>query len=79
MEEERVLHCWMGRREATEEAYEAVHGKDSWWGSEPFCETWQDDWKDGTCMLEAGHDGPHEFTDDDCIGVTFVPAEELPS
>ncbi len=42
-------------------------------------------WEDGprteddcgqTCMLEAGHDGPHEWTRDDGIELTFAPAPE---
>lgn len=41
-------------------------------------------WEDGpetedgcstTCMLLDGHEGPHEFTRDDQIGITFAPAE----
>lgn len=41
-------------------------------------------WEDGpretddcgtTCMLLHGHDGPHEWTRDDEIGVLFVPAD----
>jgi|KBSSwiStaDraftv2_1062776.scaffolds.fasta_scaffold00399_23 hypothetical protein len=27
-----------------------------------------------TCMLEAGHDGPHEWTPDDQIRVSFPEA-----
>ena len=79
MSEERALHCWTGRKEWTEEAYEKEHGAGSWWGSDAHVATYADDWKDGTCMLEAGHDGPHDFTNDDEIGVRFVAAEELPS
>lgn len=42
-------------------------------------------WEDGpltedgcstTCMRERGHDGPHEWTRDDQIGVSFAPADE---
>ena len=33
--------------------------------------TYLDDFIDGTCMLPAGHEGPHEFTPDDQIEVTF--------
>lgn len=28
-----------------------------------------------TCMLLDGHEGPHEFTRDDQIGITFAPSE----
>ncbi len=27
-----------------------------------------------TCMLEAGHDGDHDWTPDDEIGVSFAPS-----
>jgi hypothetical protein len=42
-------------------------------------------WEDGprtdddcgqTCMLEHGHDGPHEWTRDDEIVLAFRPGEE---
>ena len=29
-----------------------------------------------TCMLEAGHDGPHKWTRDDQITVSFAPKEK---
>ncbi len=66
---ERVLHCWAGRREAIEE--EHGHGSDEW------AKTHADDWQDGTCMLLAGHAGPHDFTDDSEIGVAFTGAHEV--
>ena len=61
---ERHLHCWKDQREHVEETYG--------WGSDEWVATWLDDAVGGTCILEAGHDGPHEFTPDDQIGVTFV-------
>ena len=74
-----ALHCWKGRKEDIEEAYEALHGEGSFFGTDEWAACYQDDWHDGTCMLEAGHDGAHDFTDDRDIGVRFVPASELPS
>jgi hypothetical protein len=74
-----VCHCWMGRKEAAESAYEAEHGDGTFMGSDEWIATWHDDWKDGTCMLEADHAGAHEFVDDDKIGVRFAPAEDQPS
>jgi hypothetical protein len=38
---------------------------------------WTGDYEDGcttTCMLEAGHDGPHEFTPDSEIVIFPGPA-----
>jgi hypothetical protein len=32
-----------------------------------------------TCMLPQGHDGPHEWTRDDEIGVEFAPLPEPPA
>lgn len=31
----------------------------------------------GTCMLPYLHDGPHEWTPDDEVGVTFAPTEKF--
>lgn len=59
----RTLHCWMGKSLHIEKTF-GFH-------SEQHIETYMDDFVDGTCMLEAGHDGPHEFTPDSQIGVTF--------
>jgi hypothetical protein len=69
---ERALHCWKDEREHLAD----VHG----WGTDAYWNAWALTWDgdvslDGTCMLEAGHDGPHEFTPDSDIGVTFAPAE----
>lgn len=73
---DRVLHCWMGRREAAEEDYERMHGAGSFFGSDAWAETHSEEWKDGTCMLPDLHDGPHEFTDDERIGIKFADAKE---
>lgn len=35
-------------------------------------ETWKSLGTGSTCMLTDGHDGPHEFTWDDEIVLTFV-------
>lgn len=42
------------------------------------CHCWESgpETEDGcstTCMLEDGHEGPHEWTRDDHIGITFPP------
>lgn len=67
---DRTLHCWKGKREYVEET--------KGWGSPEYWDTYSDegDNRDGTCMLEAGHGGEHDFTPDDKIGVTFAPAKE---
>lgn len=59
----RVPHCWKGRSCHIREGYG--------WGSDEHIATYLDDFIDGTCMLPAGHEGPHEFTPDDQIEVTF--------
>ena len=68
-----VLHCWKGKREHMEDVFG--------WGSPEYWATYSDDGdnRDGTCMLEAGHTTPHDFTPDDKIGVALVPHEERPS
>lgn len=63
---DRVLHCWKDLHAHAEEK----HG----WGSDAWAEAYV---KPGaTCMLEAGHSGEHEFTDDGEIGVRFTGPEE---
>jgi hypothetical protein len=58
----RVLHCW------------ADYSSCMYAGLAPF----DDDLYSvgGTCLLPAGHAGPHEFTRDDEIVVTFAPRKE---
>jgi len=34
-----------------------------------------DNWTGSTCMLWDGHRGPHEFTPDNQIGISFPPAD----
>lgn len=57
------LHCWQD--------YADFHG----FGS--------DEWADAkvnggrTCMLPDGHDGPHKWTPDESITVTFEAVEQL--
>ncbi len=49
------------------------------WGSEPenVLHCWFDAPNGGsTCLLVDGHTGPHEFTSDDQIGVTFRDGPE---
>lgn len=60
-------HCWMGRLEHAEETY----GPSSDEALRAFDEP-------GTCMLPDGHAGPHEFTPDDQITITFAPVARRP-
>jgi len=55
------LHCWAGREEVDEEWRRTVY-------------LVHDEVPGMTCMLEAGHAGPHEWTSDRDIGVTFDPS-----
>lgn len=57
-----VLHCWKGKREYMEKK----HG----WLSTQHLATFLDG-GDGTCMKERGHRGPHRWTPDSQIVVTF--------
>ncbi len=50
-----VLHCWHGNTEDLE------FGSDEW--AEAFVQG------RATCLLPAGHDGPHEYTPDSEIVV----------
>lgn len=53
-----TLHCWQDYRDTLEFASEA----------------WAESYVNGnaTCMLEHGHEGPHEWTPDENIGVSFA-------
>lgn len=55
-------HCWADR--SSQAADEHGFGSEQW--ADAFV-------ANGTCMLEAGHEGPHEFTPDDQIVVEFAP------
>lgn len=57
------MHCWKDHAEHIEELF-GFH-------SDEHIATYADGWQSGTCMLEDGHDGPHEFTPDTDIGVKF--------
>lgn len=55
---DRVLHCWADWRSTLEV------------GSEAWNQSWAGPNK--TCLLPAGHAGPHEWTPDDEIRVRFT-------
>lgn len=49
------------------------------WAEEPGTDRGVSCWEDGgdsTCLLPDGHDGPHEFTLDSDIWVTFIEDRE---
>lgn len=58
MSGKRVLHCWAGNMDDLE------------FGSEEWAEAMGK--PSGTCMLESGHSGPHDFTPDSDIEVEFL-------
>lgn len=60
-----TMHCWKGRLEhmATLPEYDS-HWYARWLAGEFGA--------DGTCMLEAGHEGDHDFMPDDEIRVAFA-------
>ena len=61
------VHCWEGKREWTLKHFGET--------SAEYAATFADD-VDSTCMLPCDHEGPHEWTPDDKIGVWFRPVEE---
>ena len=56
------LHCWHGNTD------DLKVGTDEW--AKAFSEP-------ATCMLEAGHGGPHEYTPDGEIEIEFGPRTPL--
>lgn len=65
---DRVLHCWEDLHDWAAQTYG--------WGSDKWAEIYSGD--NATCMLPAGHEGPHQWTDDKKIGVTFLPDDSEP-
>lgn len=63
-----MLHCWKDRLEWITETYGYL--------SDQWCDYVGRDECGETCMLENGHEGPHEWTPDDCIRITFRAKED---
>lgn len=55
-----MAHCWKDKAEFIED--EGGYNSEEW--AEAFIHN-------GTCMLEAGHEGDHVFTPDNEITITF--------
>lgn len=62
--EPRVLHCWEDRAEWIRQTF-GEH-------SNEYAAIYDGDFVECTCMLPDGHEGPHVWTPDDRIGVTFA-------
>lgn len=58
----RIVHCWMGRLEWIKETYGSM--------SDEYVSYLENDMPE-TCMLPDGHAGPHEWTRDDEIEISF--------
>jgi hypothetical protein len=56
----KIIHCWADRAAHAEQE----HG----FGSTEWAEAYMNN---ATCFLEHGHSGPHEWTPDSQIVVTF--------
>jgi hypothetical protein len=61
-----MLHCWKDKREHVEET--------EGWGTDAYWATYSDEGanRNGTCMREAEHVGPHNFTPDDQIRIAVA-------
>ena len=53
-----VIHCWEDYRSTLD------------FGGDEWAATWETG--NATCMLESGHEGPHEWTKDAEIRVRFL-------
>lgn len=61
---ERVLHCWAGNHDTDGLALDS---------EEYICiAVARETEEPATCLLEAGHAGPHEWTPDSKITITFA-------
>jgi hypothetical protein len=63
-----MSRCWLGKSDY----YETLYG----WLSPEHSAVYLAADVDSTCMLDDGHTGPHEWTRDDRMGVTFPEATE---
>ena len=57
-----MTRCWVHESEEIERRYG--------WASPEMIDYWQRESK-GVCMLPDGHDGPHAWTPEDQIVITF--------
>ena len=56
---ERIRRCWQGHRDQFEV------------GTDEYIQSWIDYPDGATCLLPEGHEGPHEWTPDDQILISF--------
>jgi hypothetical protein len=68
MSTSKHCHCWTSKREWCEQTYGHA--------STEYLDTYDIPGGDATCLLPAGHDGPHEWTPDGGIVVEFKGPEE---
>lgn len=69
-------HCWMGLTEWLEgEGVEPY--SDEWLRRMLAIEELRGEGSSYTCMLEDGHEGPHEWTNDSDIFLTLRPDEGI--
>lgn len=59
----KIVHCWTSEREWIEETYGDK--------SDEYFDFMVSDKPNRSCVLLHGHDGPHEWTDDENIVVRF--------
>lgn len=63
-------HCWTGRNEVETAIPDCTHGGHDDWDQAMECAYGREQ---ATCLLEDGHSGPHEWTPDSEIVVSFAP------
>ena len=66
-----MTHCWQGKGDWIAETF----GENSPEYDAFVDERWSEGGCDSTCLLEKGHDGPHEFTPDNQIRVSFSESQ----
>jgi len=59
-----TVRCLARKLEVLCDEFEAARGPNTFVGSPEWRATLHQDWRDGTCLREAGHAGNCEFTDD---------------
>ena len=63
---DNAVHCWKDYRDWVKETYGLLSGE--------YIDSFNE-WP-ATCMLPAGHAGPHEWTPDSETAIKFLPKPE---
>jgi hypothetical protein len=70
-----MTHCWDGK-EVSVDPGDYCEFCDGPAPSDPKKDYAGLHWHSGTCLLQEGHEGPHQFVPDDQIEISFKGSDE---